>query len=126
MTVTELPNYSHTLHFIPAKINTDSTTSEFKDALIDETPGGEYITVYLRGKQLKGKPVELNHLQPCIIQSEESGVADDNDTTVVNNNDILKLKNISNYEREGNEERLVNEHNRFIEFMDITNLIHTD
>lgn len=126
MTVPELPHPSHTLHFIPAKINKDSITSEFKDALIDETPAGEYNTVYLRGKQLKGKAVKVEILQPCIIQSTEPNEENDSNTTIINNANILKLNSIINYEREGNEERLINEHNKFNEFMNITNLIHSD
>ncbi|CAL9731628.1 hypothetical protein MOUN0_M01772 [Monosporozyma unispora] len=124
MTITKPNHPIHILHFIPAKINSDCSTTELANELFNETPEEDYTTIYLRGRKLKGKPVLVESLIPCLIQKTEIEEQNDSNSTIINNDDILTLTSIINYEREGNEERLDKEHERFHEFMDITNLIH--
>ena len=115
---------TYTIHFLPCKINKDIKTEEFKDSFINENLTKNNTTLYLRGRKLIGKEIIHNKLEPYIFSNDITDIPTTDNTTTIHKSKLKKLNTFVNYEREGNEQRLIDEHNKLYEFIDLTNLIH--
>lgn len=114
----------YSVHFVPFKVNNNIKTTEFQDSFINETNNSNYRILYLRGRKFIGKDVDHITLKPYIVATNSIPKDAQNQTQIIAKNNLTKLHSLTNYEREGNEERLIDEHHKFKELIDLTTLIH--
>lgn len=123
-------------HLVPCKIRYTGPSEEFVDNFhmdpnddqclrkqeLDgtntEEPEDLHIT-YLRGRKIAGKNV-LKSVADCQAYLLENSV---NDTATLKCS--AKISELVNYERDGNQERLIEELNKFDEFIKLSDIIHS-
>ncbi|KAK5779601.1 uncharacterized protein PWA37_002777 [Arxiozyma heterogenica] len=113
-----------TLHFVPCKTDNNTKTTEFNDLLTDKDLNDKYLSIYIQGRNLLGKEILNDTLQPYLISTNSIIEDDQNQKQIIETNKLKKLNKVINYEREGNEERLKQEHDKLSEYIILTNIIH--
>lgn len=112
-------------YFIPANVNKSFKTREFENNFSHDeniTFADQQLTAnYVTGKKLLSQSLipPNSKLTACVTQQQNSETA---------SNSIKPIKMISKLhlaEREGNEFVLIDEINKFKEFLDINSIIHT-
>ncbi|KAL6947302.1 hypothetical protein ACO0QE_002185 [Hanseniaspora vineae] len=113
----QLPHYD--AHLVPCIINYDGSTSELPKNFesepeasksIESQPSGTREIKYLRGRKLVGQEVSIStpenkNFETYILDTDSNKIC-------------CKVNALFNYEREGNEKRLVAESARFHEFLE--------
>lgn len=114
---------SREAHLVPCRVRLTGPTEEFEDQIIMDNENTNLAhqnmnVTYVRGRKIIGQPVEFRNSDYFLVQSSE-----DNEGNATMK-PISKLSQIVNYEREGNEDRLLEEIKRFNELRNLEALIH--
>lgn len=114
----------YTLHYIPAKINYNGPTAEFTNNFEEdpELSKTNHIT-YFRGRKLVGQ--NINKQETLVPYIQQQNLEDDSKDECIKTKDLINIREIYNYEREGNDSRLNIELSKYNEFVDICNIIHS-
>lgn len=113
-----------TLHFVPCKTDKNTKTTEFKDLLTNKELNDKYLSIYIQGRKFLGKEIPNDTFQPYLISTNSITEDDQNQKQIIETNKLKKLNKVINYEREDNEERLEQEHDKLLEYISLTNIIH--
>lgn len=113
----------YTMHLVPCKIRVAGPTAElttnFDEDLEESKTDGSRVVNYIRGRKLVGK--SLSCFQDCdIVLLDQDCEA----STGTNFTPSGRVSSIVNYEREGNEQRLQEEMEKFNEFLQLSETIH--
>nr|CCA89258.1 ribonuclease H2 subunit [Kluyveromyces marxianus]CCA89270.1 ribonuclease H2 subunit [Kluyveromyces marxianus] len=115
---------NYTAHLVPCKVRQTGPTTEFNDQfildeeLIEPTQQGKSVT-YIRGRKIVGDELRFEDSSCFVVKTSQDGLGNNLVEPVFN------VAKIVNYEREGNEERLINELTNFEELRHLESLIHT-
>lgn len=129
----KLPTYS--AHLIPCKVRYTGPTDEFKsnfelDASNDEVSGQSekesnqdvsHVT-YLRGRKIIGQELLPTKDYAAFLMSTPSESPEAPGTAM---KPVARLSSVTNYEREGNEERLQEEMGKFNDFIELNDIVHS-
>lgn len=122
-------NDSYTAYLIPANIHKSTQTNEFQnnfnqneEMIFNEQ---KLRANYLTGKKILSKqiPSTESQLNACLINIQKTELNSNTESTTTVTS-IKKIENINLSEREGNEYVLLDETNKFNEFINLAHAIH--
>ncbi|CCD22226.1 uncharacterized protein NDAI_0A00680 [Naumovozyma dairenensis CBS 421] len=125
------------LNFVPIKIHMNDKTKEFSNNfIVTNTPiqlgnnkQWNRLETFLRGAKLIGTDISLHDNETLILSQRE---IQDNDSlsTTCDPKQIYvvdsTIDKMLNFEREGNEQRIEEELNKFYEYIQLNNLLHNN
>ena len=129
----------YTAHFIPCKVRYTGPTSEFVDnfdhhdkndqSLAKEDDATDkkvnFEVRYLRGRKLIGRPVMESADTQAFLVKRATEDENSSGSTSMALQCTAKVRTLINYERDGNDERLLEEMAKFQEHLEIANIIHS-
>ncbi|QLG70207.1 hypothetical protein HG535_0A01450 [Zygotorulaspora mrakii] len=135
----------YTAHFIPCKVRYNGATEEFVDNFHcdneddltlkrkeDDSLNGEKLCVrHIRGRKIVGKKFLGSDGYQTFLVKTGTREGEDGETgqisldTTSKIEPIAKISSMINYERDGNEERLLEELEKFQQFLDVSDVIHS-
>lgn len=126
-----LPTY--TAHLVPCKVRYTGPTTEFQDNLLmdsehhrslkkaepEQQSNVSHVT-YIRGRKIAGQEVLGSDQYATFLMNSSTDASGDSHMKP-----MAKVSNVINYERDGNEDRLQEELEKFNELLELTELIHS-
>ncbi|CCK69194.1 ribonuclease H2 subunit C family protein KNAG_0C00800 [Huiozyma naganishii CBS 8797] len=112
-----VPN-NYTVHMVPCKIRYTGPTKELTNNMIIEETNDKYNSTYITGHKIRGREVDTSQqmLSPYILKDNPETTTDEKLSTISSKN-ASPIQHLINYEREGNESRLVEEMSKLEEFL---------
>lgn len=128
-----LPTYA--AHLVPCKVRYTGATEEFKDNFRMDLSHGESLkkvepdsqhntshVTYFRGRKVVGQEILSSSDYDAFLMST-SEASDASETKIAK--PIAKISSVINYERDGNEDRLREEIDKFNEFIELNDIVHS-
>ncbi|CCE64755.1 hypothetical protein TPHA_0I02540 [Tetrapisispora phaffii CBS 4417] len=134
-----IENRGYTAHNVPCKIRYSGPSDEFEDNFIfDEDNTNDMYVNYLRGCKIVGQEInsvfdkEVNcylmdvtgDMDISESHNDKNGDSDNKKLESISLVPVAKILKVINYERDGNESRLVEEMGKFEESLELNELIH--
>ncbi|SCU95942.1 LAFA_0G03312g1_1 [Lachancea sp. 'fantastica'] len=119
------PIAEYELHLVPCKIGTTGPTKEmasgFRRDADEPKQESEGSVTYLRGRKIIGKAVFPQKDRYTVVALEP---CETTNNTSLDHKKAAEISHIYNYEREGNEQRMHEEMDKFHEYLELSDLIH--